>query len=195
MPRPLPLAFRQASWHRRQRGESAAAIAAALDLRPRTVRQLVRRFQRRGASALAPSYHRDPVTPSALPDAVRQDGLGLRQGHPSWGAGLIRVILGRAHAPEQLPSERTLQRWFHAAGLGPAPAGRRPGVNPERARAAHQVWQMDAKERVKLKTGEQVSWLRVVDECSGAVLWTAVFPPRELGAGRVVRGPGRVARG
>ena len=35
---------------------------------------------------------------------------------------------------------------------------------------------MDAAELVKLRTGLLVSWLRIVDECSGAVLRTAVFP-------------------
>src|SRR5262249_3632198 len=29
----------------------------------------------------------------------------------------------------------------------------------------------------------EASWLRLADECSGAVLWTAVFPPRDVGAG------------
>ena len=39
---------------------------------------------------------------------------------------------------------------------------------------------MDAKEHIRIKTREEVSWLRLIDECSGAVLWTAVFPPRGL---------------
>jgi transposase len=182
MPRPLPLPIRQAIWQRHQRGQDVMMIAHALSLTPRTVRHLVRRFHLRGDRALAPSYRHGSATSSDFGDAMRQEVLALRQQHPTWGAGLIGVILRRQEA-QALPSERTLQRWFQEAGLGPAPAGRRPAPNPMRATLAHEVWQMDAKERVKLKTGTQVSWLRIVDECSGAVLWTAVFPPRQLGTG------------
>jgi transposase len=184
--------IRQAIWQRHQRGQNAMTIAHALNLPPRTVRHLVRRFQRRGNDALAPSYRYGSASLSDT-DEVQQQALALRQQHPTWGAGLIRVILRRQ--AETLPSERTLQRWFHKAGLGPAPAGRRPTPNSQRAEVAHEVWQMDAKERVKLKTGTQVSWLRIVDECSGAVLWTVVFPPRELGAGRARGGASRTASG
>src|SRR5262245_57492530 len=183
MPRPLPLPVRQAIWRRCQRGQTVRTMAHALGLPPRTVRHLVRRFRLRGDAAVAPSYPHGSATSSDSADTVRHKALALGQQHPTWGAGLIRVILRRQQVTQELPSERTLQRWFHEAGLGPAPAGRRPPPNPQRAQAAHEVWQMDAKERVKLKTREQVSWLRIVDECSGAVLWTAVFPLRELGAG------------
>jgi hypothetical protein len=173
---------RRLIWQRYQRGHTVTMIANALSLAPRTVRHLVRRFQLGGPGAVAPSYGHGSATAADSENDVRRQALALRQQHPTWGAGLVRVIL-RRHEVARLPSERTLQRWFHEAGLGPAPAGRRPEPNPQRARAAHEVWQMDAKERVKLKTGAQVSWLRIADECSGAVLWTAVFPPRELGTG------------
>jgi transposase len=183
------LPVRQAIWQRHQRGQDVITIAHALDLTPRTVRHLVRRFQLRGDCALAPSYRHGSAISSDFGDEVRQEALALCQQHPTWGAGLIRIMLRRQQA-EALPSERTLQRWFQEAGLGPAPAGRRPVPNPQRAQVPHEVWQMDAKERVKLKSGAQVSWLRIVDEGSGAVLWTAVFPPRELGAGTA---PGRAS--
>ncbi len=184
MPPPVPLPVRQAVWRRCRHGHTVAAIAQALGLVPRTVRHRARRFQLLGIAAITPHHGRQPVSPSQVPDAIRQEALTLRQQHPTGGAGLIRVILQRQHAAKDLPSERTLQRWFHEAGLGPAPAGRRPAMNPERAKAVHEVWQMDAKERVQRQTGTPVSWLRIVDACSGAVLWTAVFPPRELGTGR-----------
>jgi hypothetical protein len=46
-----------------------------------------------------------------------------------------------------------------------------------------------------LQAGQRVSWLRLVDECSGAVLATAVFPPRALAPGGADRGAGRPAAG
>jgi hypothetical protein len=36
---------------------------------------------------------------------------------------------------------------------------------------------MDAAELIELRAGSLVCWLRIADECSGAVLWTTVFPP------------------
>ena len=78
--------------------------------------------------------------------------------------------------PDQsLPAERTLRDWFRQAGLSAAPAGRRPALSLDRATQPHQVWQMDASECLRLKPGEHVCWLRVVDEFSGAFLWTRVF--------------------
>jgi hypothetical protein len=42
---------------------------------------------------------------------------------------------------------------------------------------------MDAADQVALQNGRQVSWLRIADECSGAVLQTTVFPPGALARG------------
>jgi hypothetical protein len=65
MPRPVPQALRQQIWYRfSQLGHAAAAIAAALGLKPRTVQQLLSRFRQGGAEALAPSYQHAP-TPCA----------------------------------------------------------------------------------------------------------------------------------
>jgi len=61
-----------------------------------------------------------------------------------------------------------------------APAGRRPSDNGYRAHRPHEVWQMDAAERIRLGSGQRVSWLRLLDECSGAVLQTTIFPPGVL---------------
>jgi hypothetical protein len=87
---------------------------------------------------------------------------------------------------EALPAVRTLQRWFAKAGLGPAPQGRRPQtVKKWRATRPHETWQVDAAEDIALADGTRASWLRIVDEFTGAVLKTVVFPPRavEHGAG------------
>jgi hypothetical protein len=97
---------------------------------------------------------------------------------------LILVILRERHPLQPWPTERTAQRWLHRAGLAPAPKGRRPGANPRRATAPHEVWQMDAAECIPLANGEQVCWLRMIDEFTGAVVRTTVFPPAALESGR-----------
>src|SRR5262249_26289932 len=100
-----------------------------------------------------------------------------RQQHPDWGAELIRLILTEHFPDTSLPSGRSLRRWLAQAGLSRAPAGRRPARDvPARATAVHAVHQVDAADQMPLATGQLVSWLRWVDECSGAVLKTIVSP-------------------
>ncbi len=192
MPRALPVPVRQAIWRRWQRPQSAATIAADLCLPLRTVYQLLQRFRQGGAAAVAPSYPSPPPSPA---NPVQEAALRLRQQHPSWGAGFIRVNLDLQGATTPLPATRTLQRWFHRAGLGPAPRGRRPAAAPRanRARRPHEVWQMDAVDRVALANRQRVCWLRISDEASGAILWTRVFSRKPLGAGRRRRGANRTA--
>jgi hypothetical protein len=176
MPSPVPVPLRRALWRRWQSGQAADLIARELNLPLRTVRHLLRRFRVSGHQAVAPAYSRTPCRPPAQ-EEIRRAAVHLRQEHPSWGAGLIRLELPAPAAGGTVPSERTLQRWFRQAGLGPAPRGRRPPTETHRAQRPHQVWQMDAKEQVPLRGGQRVSWLRISDEHTGAILWTKVFPP------------------
>jgi transposase len=184
MPPPTPTPLRQVIWQRARRGLTANAIAHDLGLQPRTVRHLLQRFEEQGRQAIAPSYDACGRPRTTTNDTLREEALGLRRQHPTWGAGLIRVFLRRHHPRANLPSERTLQRWLEQEGLGPAPQGRRPATeDPARATQPHTTWQMDASERIPLQSGRRICWLRLVDECSGAPLATRVFPPGLLGGG------------
>jgi hypothetical protein len=181
MPHPTPLPLRQVIRQRAEQGQGIAEIAAALDLVPRTVRHLLQRIRMRGQEGLAPSYACSRDMGIYQVRNFLEQALALRREHPTWGAGLIRVFLRRGHPQAPIPAERTVQRWFQHAGLNPAPSGRRPTTaNPQRAQQPHQRWQVDAAEQVGLKDGTRVCWLRIVDECTGAVLETAVFPPAEV---------------
>lgn len=174
MARALAVPVRLAVFRRWQRGQTAAEIADALALAPRTVRHLLQRFRRR-PEGLAPAYDRCGW-PRPWPDpAVYQQALELRRLHPGWGAGLIRVVLRERWPKAVLPSTRTLRRWFSRAGLGPAPRGRKPSPPRDRATRVHDVWQMDAVEQLRLRDGRRASWLRLTDEFSGAVLHTKAF--------------------
>jgi hypothetical protein len=142
---------------------------------------MLQRFRRDGAAAIPPSY-RSPTDDFTPPESV-QAAIDLRREHPTWGTEFIRVQLLEADPQRQVPTARTLRRWFERADLAPAQAGRRPRAESERTTIPHDTWQMDAKEHIKLKKNKQASWLRITDECSGAVLHTTVFPPRNLVAG------------
>src|SRR3954469_16047873 len=179
MPAPVPLSVRRAIQQRARRGQTATAIARALQLCPRTVRQLLQRF-RDQPDCLAPCYKPGPGRPDQHP--LYATAVALRQLHPSWGAGYLRVRLAENADPAELPSERTLHRWFRRLQQPAAVPGRRPSSEKERAGAAHDTWQMDAVEQLRLGSKEGVCWLRLVDEYSGAFLGTTVFPPVLLGS-------------
>jgi transposase len=181
MPAPIPVPVRQAMFQRSRKGARVASLAEEFQLSERTVRHLLRRFDERGQSGLAPDYIRCATKSATHESAVRQKALQMRAQHPDWGGGLIRLLLKEKLT--SCPCERTLQRWFRQAALTPAPAGRRPARDEKRAGQPHEIWQMDAAERMRLASGEQVSWLRIADECSGAVLQTRIFPPGVLEPG------------
>jgi transposase len=181
MPAPIPVPVRQVILRRSQKGESVASLAEAFQISERTVRHLVRRFAQRGQPGVVPDYARCATKPSATANTLFEKVVHMRQQHPTWGAGLIRVLLQEEQ--EEAPSERTLQRWLQRAAVSPAPSGRRPTSDASRARHPHETWQMDAADQIRLARGQLASWLRLADECSGAVLQTTVFPPGVLESG------------
>lgn len=192
MPKPVPIPVRQKIWERAAQGESAAALALDFALPPRTVRHLLGRARARGEAGLRPGY-RAPATPDhAYPDEVRQAILASRRNHPTWGAELIRVMLADDQPEVAWPGPQTIRRWLRASGLAPAPAGRRVGASSSYARATqpHQTWQVDASEHIPIADKSEACWLRIVDEATGSVLRTDVFPPRDLDPGRPASGPG-----
>lgn len=189
MPAALAVPLRRALFRRWQQGQSPAAIAAALNLDPRTVRRLCRRFAAHGLDGVPPDYRNCGRAQAAAPADLVQAAADLRRQHPRWGAELIRLTLRHEHPGRDVPSGRTIRRWLASQGLCPAPSGRPRGVRPsyQRARQTHAIWQVDATEHVRLRDGQEVSWLRVVEERSGAVLDTAIFPPGGMGRGHARR--------
>jgi transposase len=193
MPAPVPVPVRQVLFQRWQKGASVVSLAEEFHLSERTVRHLVRRFAQRGKQGVAPDNARCAIKSVPTTNPVFQQAVKMREHHATWGAGLIRVILQEAEISS--PCERTLQRWLHRATLPPAPPGRRPANNEQRARHPHDVWQMDAADQMRLAGDQRASWLRLVDECSGVVLRTTVFPPRVLEPGGTRGRPTGLASG
>jgi hypothetical protein len=156
---------------RHRRGHGAITIAEDLDLPVRTVRHLLLRLQD-DPDALSPSYGGKRAAPHPLLAEV----LEYRRLHPAWGAELILTHIQRDRPNAVLPCARTVQRWLGSNGLSPAAPGRRIQSRRRRADTPHEVLQMDAAEQLSLLGGQKASWLRLVDECSGAFLHTRVFP-------------------
>jgi hypothetical protein len=165
----------------REQGESFRSIATHLKRDYETIRNVYHRYVQSGQ--LEPAYAKCRHEGVRKNEAVYERALQLKQEHPRWGAGLIWVELAEGFAEAELPSQRTLQRWFRRGGVQNAVPERRPRSFAARGKQAHEVWAMDAKEQVALGDGTFVSWLTVTDEGSGAILGAFLFPPQALGQG------------
>jgi hypothetical protein len=173
----------------RAAGQSLAAIAQQLALPPATVRDVWRRYRDHGPAGLAVQYARCGRSGVRFPAALYEQALALKRAHPRWGAPLLRLELAEPFPHQPLPGVRTLQTWWQQAGLTP-PRAVLPPVAPQRAQQVHEVWEVDAKEQLRLQDGTGVSVLTIVDEGSGALLGLVPFPPRPLDPGARYRRPG-----
>jgi hypothetical protein len=190
MPRALSSAVRQAIGNRSRHNQSPGMIASEMGLHERTVRRIVDALEHRGKTALQAEYTSCGIVRSEQFSQLRQQILALRRQHPQWGAGRLLLELEENYPKTiDLPCERTLQRWLREEFRSPAPAGRPVREHLPRAARPHQVWQVDACEQKRLGNGQMFSWLRVADECSGAVLKTVVFSRRTFSASASAAGP------
>ncbi len=183
MARAISVPLREEIWKRSQQGASCPEIARQLGLSPRTVRHLVTTFRQRQGK-LEPEYDQCGPEQSQRADPIRDAAVLLRQEHPQWGAGLIRTMLLEQFDGVRLPAVRTFRRWLHQEQLSrqsrPTLVRAQTEMLP-RAQRPHRVWQIDGVEQLPLTCGEQVCWVRAVDEHTTAVLGTVVFSPKLSG--------------
>lgn len=183
MPAATPVRIRQIIVERRKAGESYASIGRELAMPYITVRKVYQHYQQTGR--LEASYDQCRPKRGESAEAIYQTAIELKRRHSGWGAGLIWVELAELFEEERLPSVRTLQRWFHQAGIvakaKPDTVQRMP---VQRGTEAHEVWALDAKEQIQLGDGSYASWLMISDEGSGAILSVTLFPPQVLGTDR-----------
>jgi transposase len=189
MPRALPFTLREQIVRLRQAGQTYAQIAASLQVKARSVEHLCKRYRARGEEGLSTDYSQCGPKQIAFDADIQQRALEMRREHPRWGGGLICLQLQELFAKRTLPCVRTLQRWFASAGLTPA-RRTRPPVERTRGEEPHAVWEVDAKERMRLADGTGTSVLDVTDEASGALVGAEVFPPLLLDAGAREGGSG-----
>jgi hypothetical protein len=177
MPRAIPLATRQEIVRRHRDGQALASIAVDLHIPSVTARALWRAFRDRGDAGLAIGY-RVCGRPAPLHSpAVLQRACQLKRRHPTWGAGRVRVELLGAAGAGAVPSVRTLQRAFQREGINRPRRPQRPRTARAKPEAPHDVWEVDAVEKARLRTGAEVSWLAAVDVHSGALLAGELSPP------------------
>ncbi len=177
MGRALPTWMRQRVVQQHLEGTSLAEIARSHNLSYSTVRNCWHRYREGGLDSLAPDYANCGRTGPNEQDLAYRAARYLKFLHRQWGAPLIRLKLQQRYRALPLPSVRTFQRWFKKAGLVPQ-RKRLPEPKQRWAKAPHEIWQIDAKERITLAEGEKACYLTMVDERSGALLEAPVFPPQ-----------------
>ena len=178
MPAAKPLHIRQEIVDRREQGESFRSISDEMKLSYDSVRQIWQHWQTH--QQLEPNYDACSHPGIRKPQAVWERALALKQEHPRWGAVLIRLHLEDEFGADDLPGERTLQTWFRKAGVNRSPPTTTKQKFVQRGQSPHEVWGVDAKEKMPLLDDSAASWLTVTDEASGAVLEASAFPPQKL---------------
>ncbi len=182
MPSATPLKQREEIVAMRQKGASFAHISREMSMSYRTVYNVWQHFEQTGC--LEPAYDRCAHRGIRKDPRIYAKAIEFKQAHPRWGAGLIWVELAEHFPENELPSIRTLQRWFHRGGVASqAPADKRPPIHVVRGETAHEVWAMDAKEQMTLADGTKASWLIISDEGSGAILHGDLFPHKPMDSG------------
>ncbi|MBE9063249.1 helix-turn-helix domain-containing protein [cf. Phormidesmis sp. LEGE 11477] len=177
MPSAIAVPIRENIIERREQGETIAKIADALGLSYWSVRTLVRRHRDYGTDGIAPDYANCGNSSIHSSQKVYRSALWLKRHHPSWGAGLILVLLKERWHTLKMPSERTLQRWFKREGIANPPKRCLPTAKRDPARFVHEVWQLDATSHQRLADGSPASWITLVEEVSGAHLFSQAFSP------------------
>jgi len=171
----LNLATRKLIVQFREEGKSFAQISRDLKLSYNTIRGIWKRYEKNGESGLVPDYKNCGKKPLESDYRFYRGSLWLKRFHPQWGAPLILLKLTQRYGKEKAPSVRTLQRWFKKKGLS-APRQQKNEPKIGKSKAPHNIWQVDAKEQVRIQSGEKICYLTIVDEHSGAWLAAPVFP-------------------
>ena len=180
MPAPTALEIRREIVRRHQEGDTLKVIGHDLNVPYETVRKVWRHWRRFGK--LTANYEQAKKRGTREYASVYEEAVEMKREHPKWGAQLIHLELEKSH--ERLPSVRTLQRWFREVGVSNSAKVRRTHSEVvRRGQQVHQVWAVDAKERMKLADESSACWLVVTDEMSGAILGGEVFPPMALDKG------------
>jgi len=147
---PTTLQQRLAIWERAEQGESDAAIAAAMELSPMTVRKWRRRAQQHGRAGLSSQLGRPPSGPlGQAPAELRAAVCQLRREHPGWGPLTLRQELAgdRRFQEQPLPSRSRMAALLKHVGLTRRYERHSALAQPaaQAPTAPHDEWEMDAQ--------------------------------------------------
>ena len=154
----------------RKKGKTYQSISDCVGCSVRSVQRLWKRYQDFGEAGLKTNYHQSGR--KAEYDASTWERVDAIQ-DADQGAPYIRSVLLEKFPEMKVPHERTIQRKWASKGQN------RPRGKPKRKstwidQPGH-TYQIDGKDQMSLKTGQQISWMKVADEASSTDLSTQLF--------------------
>lgn len=158
---------------------SYRAIAARFGINHHSVGRLCKAYEEHGRGCLVPDYSNCGKKISTQAEKVYRLVRLVRHFHSEWGVPYILTRIEVAYPNLVLQSHRTYQRRLKKdcpkPDLPPPTVPRAPLLND--VRQAHDEWQLDAKEQIKLGSGQEVCYLNTTDTKSHALLKAKPFPP------------------
>ena len=157
----------------RKEGYDYGSISQSLNMSFSTVRAICQLYKKQGESGLVTHYDNCGKEPVSRTNLIYRASLWLKHLHPLWGTPRIHTKL-RGRYGQVVPTIRTIDRWYKAVGLHKARShNQRESIG--KSTAVHNIWQVDAKENLKLVDGQKACYLTITDERSGAWLASLVF--------------------
>lgn len=157
-------------------GVRKAEIARMHGINYGTVHTICRRYDAQGEAGLFPRYAKCGRSEKSQGEVAFRLVRLMKHLHPGWGVAYILQRIRRDYPGLELQSERQYQRRLRPAGKHPYKMVLPKPLSANRAAAAHDTWQIDAKERFALQDGQGACYLNVTDEATGAILAARVFP-------------------
>src|SRR3990172_190555 len=162
-----------------EQGQTCQAIAEQLGVSFWTARKWTRRAKRGGLAALVTRFGRPATGPmSEFHPLVCYVALRLKRQHPSWGAAYVVKKMGERAAlkGQKLPEETAVWSYWHT--FGERLLSQRHPVEPKLppAGVAHGVWQMDAKESVRVAGVGVTTINQARDEFGRATVMHRIHP-------------------
>jgi len=180
MPKSLSMAIRLSIIEDYRKGEKISYLSRKFKINRGTIRELIKRHKAEGVEGLRTKYECCGKKRPDEQDFVFRAVRCFRTWHPSWGAEKIRCELRLRDKKIPLPSVRTMNRWFHWNDqIAVSLKSSLPICENKKAKALHEVWQIDAKEEMIIGDGSKNCWLNIVDEYSGMVIQPPIFSQEE----------------
>jgi transposase len=157
-------------------GRKHLDISSLLGISQETSKNIWKRYKQEGDLCLVPHY-KNCGRPITKKEEVNFRLIRLlKHMHPEWGVKFICLRIKEKYPQLDL---RGIRQYQSRLSKNKLPKSKLPIVeNDKKAKLPHDTWQIDAKERIKLLDGTEGCYITVVDEASGAILATKVFPPR-----------------
>jgi len=158
-------------------GASYAALSRQYGFTYNTVRNWCCRYQAGGDAGLLPNYAKCGRRVSPEHEKLFRLVRLTKHLHPGWGIPYIVQRIEQQYPDVDLQSIRHYQRRLSEATKKLPKATLPKSEKAHKSSRVHQVWEIDANERLRLREGQGVCYLNITDEKSGAILKAQAFSP------------------